>query len=226
MKKGLRPRSSNSSSASTGVRTLALMKKGLRQLYSRRRSCALLCSNACPDEEGIKTTTTCAFSTRVLRSNACPDEEGIKTSQIARSARLLVVRTLALMKKGLRLGMPRPLSKTDTTTPDVRMPMGCPKTAAERPFGRRQRVRNRRSTTQTASALGTCPGDPRAAARSMASISRPWRWRRTWRNGSKSKGRDFVFSIPRRVLASCAAPSRRRWRAVQRSPVRFRCMSK
>ena len=86
---------------STAVRTHALMKKGLRQ-ETHRDMRALGSSNTCPDEEGIKTIGVELFHKGVTRSNTCPDEEGIKTSSLPRAPVGHVVRTHALMKKGLR----------------------------------------------------------------------------------------------------------------------------
>ena len=59
-------------------------------------------SDSCPDEEGIKTAHRLAQNPAEPGSDSCPDEEGIKTHFVAQVPPTGGVRTLALMKKGLR----------------------------------------------------------------------------------------------------------------------------
>ena len=60
------------------------------------------CSDSCPDEEGIKTCWRHVDHPAIAGSDSCPDEEGIKTMGPYSESTCERVRTLALMKKGLR----------------------------------------------------------------------------------------------------------------------------
>ena len=90
------------------VRTVDLMKKGLRPCSDVDVNQSFR-QNRRPDEEGIKTPYRPNYVV-CLRQNRRPDEEGIKTA-----AGLNVydpnVRTVDLMKKGLRRRISRGLSK-------------------------------------------------------------------------------------------------------------------
>ena len=104
MKKGLRRTPLHLFPKRSAVRTLALMKKGLRRCPTLDADRFSQRSNTCPDEEGIKTQppgSGVGFGSS--SSNTCPDEEGIKTHVVRFEVAPQRVRTLALMKKGLRL---------------------------------------------------------------------------------------------------------------------------
>ena len=76
------------------------MKKGLR-LLARATMRANGGQNRRPDEEGIKTLLPGAFN-QLVGQNRRPDEEGIKTPRCKITDCIKQVRTVDLMKKGLR----------------------------------------------------------------------------------------------------------------------------